>query len=106
MVVLGLLVAAGIRLRAAPLCAMAFGLALMRGVVNAGGMAPETDRLLFAVGLAAAGYAAITLTMALTLAFRGSDAERPASWRGIAIRVCGSWIAAVGLMIGGLTLAS
>jgi urease accessory protein len=77
----------------------------MRGVVNAGGMTPETDRLLFAAGLAAAGYAAITLIMALTVTFRGSDAERSA-WRVIAIRVCGSWIAAIGLMIGGLALAS
>jgi urease accessory protein len=104
MVVLGLLLAAGIRLRTAPLCATAFGLAMVRGMANAGGLAPETDRLLFAAGLAAVGYIAITLIMALTVAFRGPDAERSASWRGIAIRVCGSWIAAVGLMIGGLAL--
>jgi urease accessory protein len=106
MIVLGLLVAAGMQLHAVPLCAMAFGLAVMRGVVNAGGVVPETNRLLFAAGLAAVGYAAITLTMAVTVAFRRSDTEPSTSWRAIAIRVCGSWIAAIGLMIGGLALAS
>jgi hydrogenase/urease accessory protein HupE len=106
MVVLGLLLAARIRIRAVPLCAIALGLALMRGVVNASGVAPETNRLLFAAGLAGAGYAAITLIMALTLAFRGSDAEPSAAWRGIAIRACGSWIAAIGLMMGGFALVS
>jgi urease accessory protein len=106
MVVLGLLLATGIRIHAAPLCAIALGLALMRGVVNADGVGPETNRLLFAAGLASAGYAAITLIMALTLAFRRSDAGPSAAWRGIAIRACGSWIAAIGLMMGGFALAS
>lgn len=106
MVGLGLLLAAGIHIGTAPLCAIALGLALVRGAVNADGIGPETNRLLFAAGLACAGYAAITLTMALTLAFRRPDAGPSTAWRGIAIRACGSWIAAIGLMMGGFALAS
>lgn len=106
MVIVGLLIAAGVRTNTVTLCAIAFGLAVMRGVANAGGVLPETNRVLFAAGLIAAGYSAITLIMALTVAFRGADAIGASSWRNIAIRACGSWIAAIGLMIGGLALAS
>jgi hypothetical protein len=37
---------------------------------------------------------AITLTMALTLAFRRADAGTSMAWRGIVIRAFGGWIAA------------
>lgn len=104
--VLGLLLAAAARVPTALLCAIAFGLALTRGAANAGDLAPETDRLLFAAGLACAGYAAITLTMALTLTFRRPDAGPVRAWRGIAIRAVGGWIAAIGLMMMGFALAT
>ena len=104
--VLGLLLAAEARIPTALLCSIAFGLAVMRGAANAGDLGPETNRLLFAAGLAGAGYAAITLTMALTVAFRGTDAGRSIAWRGIAIRAFGSWIAAIGVMMGGFALAT
>ena len=104
--VLGLLLATNLRIGTAPLCLIAVGLALMRGAANAGDLGPETNRLLFAAGLAGAGYAAITLTMALTVAFRGTDAGSSIAWRGIAIRAFGSWIAAIGVMMGGFALAT
>jgi urease accessory protein len=104
--VLGLLLAAAARIPAVILCAIAFGLALMRGAANAGDLGPETDRLLFAAGLSCAGYAAITLTMALTLAFRRTEAGTSTAWRGIAVRAFGGWIAAIGLMMVGYALAS
>ena len=104
--VLGLLLAAAARVPTTLLCAIAFGLALLRGAANAGDLGPETDRLLFAAGLACAGYAAITLTMALTLTFRRPDAGPAVAWRGIAIRAVGGWIAAIGLMMMGLALAT
>ncbi len=104
--VLGLLLAAAARVPATLLCAIAFGLALMRGAANAGDLGPETDRLLFAAGLACAGYAAITLTMALTLTFRRLDGGPAVAWRGIAIRAVGGWIAAIGLMMMGFALAT
>jgi urease accessory protein len=88
------------------LCVFAFGLAVMRGAANAGDVGPDTNRLLFAAGLACVGYAAITLTMAVTLAFRQPEAGVSMAWRGIAIRACGGWIAAIGLMMVGLAFAS
>jgi urease accessory protein len=103
---LGLLLAAAARIPTALLCAIAFGLAVMRGAANATDFAPETDRLLFAAGLTGAGYAAITLTMALTLAFQRPDAGPSMEWRGIAIRAFGGWIAAIGLMMVGFAFAS
>jgi urease accessory protein len=105
-VVLGLLLAANVRIPAAALIAMTLGLALIRGAANSADVGPETNPLLFAAGLAGAGYAAITLTTAVTLAFRGTGADPSAAWRGIAIRAFGSWIAAIGLMMGGFALAS
>jgi urease accessory protein len=103
-VVVGLLLAAEARIPAALLCAIALGLALMRGAANEVGS--ETNQVLFAAGLAVAGYVAITLIMALTLAFRGADAARSIAWRSIAIRAIGSWIAAIGIMMGGFALVS
>ena len=104
--VLGLLLGAAVRMPMALLCAIAFGLAVMRGAANAGDLGPETNRLLFAAGLACAGYAAITLTMAVTLAFRRPEAGASMAWRGIAIRAFGGWIAAIGLMMVGFAYAS
>ena len=103
---LGLLLAAAARLPAALLCAIAFGVAMTRGVANVNDLAPETDRVLFAAGLACAGYAAITLIMALTLVFSGPDARTSMAWRSIAIRAFGGWIAAIGLMMVGLAFAN
>jgi urease accessory protein len=102
---LGLLLASAARIPTAMLCAIAFGLAVMRGAANAGDVGPDTNRLLFAAGLACVGYAAITLTMAVTLAFRQPESEASMAWRGIAIRACGGWIAAIGLMMVGLAFA-
>lgn len=100
LVALGLLVALELQLNIVLLGAIAVALAIMRGAANAGGIGPETNQLLYAAGMAAIGYVVITLVMALTLAFRGEGAE--AGWRRIAVRALGSWIAAVGLMMGGL----
>jgi urease accessory protein len=104
--VLGLLLAAQARIPTALLCSIAFGLAVMRGAANADDVGPETNQLLYAAGLACAGYAAITLTMAVTLAFRRAEAGTSTAWRGIAIRAVGGWIAAIGIMMVGLAFAS
>ncbi|MBG0812461.1 HupE/UreJ family protein [Methylosinus sp. H3A] len=105
LVLLGLLLALELRIHGGLLCAIALGLAAARGAANAGAVGPETNRLLFAAGLAVAGYVIIALVMASTLAFRGAGTATQ-TWRRVAIRVLGSWIAALGLMMGGLTLAS
>ncbi|WGR95902.1 HupE/UreJ family protein [Bradyrhizobium sp. ISRA443] len=100
----GLLLAAALRIPTLLLCTMAFVLAVTRGAANAGDLVPQTDRLLFAAGLAGVGYAVITLVMALTVTFR--ETGSPMAWHGIAIRALGGWIAAVGMMMTGLSLAS
>jgi len=106
MLAIGMLLAAAAQVPTVLLCAMAFVVAMIRGAVNGADLAPETDRLLFAAGLACVGYAAITLTMALTAAFRRTAADSTTSWRAIAVRALGGWIAAIGLMMGSLALAS
>ncbi|MGJ4957110.1 HupE/UreJ family protein [Bradyrhizobium sp. HKCCYLRH2015] len=104
--ILGLLLAAALRIPVTLLSAIAFMLGLMRGAANAGELVPQTDRLLYAAGLASAGYVAITLVMALALTFRRPETEPVSSWRGIAVRAVGGWVAAIGLMMAGLSLAS
>ena len=106
MLAIGMLLAAAAQVPTVLLCAMAFVVAMIRGAANGADLAPETDRLLFAAGLACVGYAAITLTMALTAAFRRTAADGAISWRAIAVRALGGWIAAIGLMMGSLALAS
>jgi urease accessory protein len=106
MLVMGLILAAAAKIPTSALCAIAFGLAVMRGAANGADLGPNTDRLLFAAGLACVGYTIITLTMALTIVFRRTDSESSASWRAIAVRALGGWIAAVGLMMASFVLAS
>ncbi|WP_316161776.1 HupE/UreJ family protein [Bradyrhizobium sp. SZCCHNRI20481] len=104
--ILGLLLATALRIPVVLLSVVAFVLGVMRGAANAGELVPQTDRLLYAAGLAGAGYATITLVMALALSFRRPDTEPLSSWRGIAVRAVGGWVAAIGLMMAGLSLAS
>jgi urease accessory protein len=104
--VLGLLLAAAARLPTVLLCIVAFGVAVMRGAANAADVAPDANLLLFAAGLACVGYAAITLIMALTLAFRRPETGAATAWRAIALRAFGGWVAAIGLMMVGFAFAS
>lgn len=104
--VLGLLLAAALRIPVTLLSVIAFVLGVMRGAANAGELVPQTDRVLYAAGLAVAGYVTITLVMALALTFRRPETEPVSNWRGIAVRAVGGWVAAVGLMMAGLSLAS
>lgn len=104
MLAIGMLLAAAAQVPTFLLCAIAFAVAVIRGAANGADLGPETDRLLFAAGLACVGYGAITLTMALTAVFTNSDGV--ASWRAIAVRALGGWIAAIGLMMASLVLAS
>jgi hydrogenase/urease accessory protein HupE len=104
MLAIGLLLAAAAQVPTFMLCAIAFAVAVIRSAANGADLGPETDRLLFAAGLACVGYGAITLAMALTAVFTNSDGV--ASWRTIAVRALGGWIAAIGLMMASLVLAS
>lgn len=102
MLALGLLTAAAWRLPGALLMALVVGLAVYRGAANASGLEAGTDTTLFALGVATAGYVALTLITAGVEAFR----QNGAGWRSIAVRAGGSWIAAVGVMVGGFTFVA
>jgi hydrogenase/urease accessory protein HupE len=106
MLAIGMLLAAAARVPTLLLCAIAFAVAVMRGAANGADLGPETDRLLFAAGLACVGYGTITLTVALTAVFKRTNSDSATSWRAIAVRALGGWIAAIGLMMASLTLAS
>jgi urease accessory protein len=103
-VVLGLLLAANLRIPTILLWLIAFGIAVARGAANGSDLGPETNRLLFAAGLAGVGYVVITLAMALTLAFRRTDAESVIGWRVVAVRTLGGWLAAIGIMALGVQI--
>lgn len=102
MMALGGLLAVAARLPGPALCALAVALAAWRGAANVAGVAPDTNAALFAAGLAVSGYVTVTLVAALALAFRQSNE----GWRIVTLRAAGSWIAAIGLMVGGLALRS
>jgi hydrogenase/urease accessory protein HupE len=106
MLAIGMLLAAAAQVPTLVLGAIAFAVALIRGAANGAELGPETDRLLFAAGLACAGYGAITLIMALTVVFKRTNSASVTSWRAIAVRALGGWIAAIGLMMASLVLAS
>lgn len=101
MIGLGLLAAAAVRLPSGLLLLLAVIVGVVRGAANASGLEPETDPALFGAGLLVAGYAVVTLVAALAAAFRHAGAP----WRTIALQAGGSWIAAIGLMVGGFALA-
>lgn len=105
LVLLGALLALELRIPAVALGGLALVLAAMRGAANAAAIGPETNWLLFVAGLSIAGYIVVTLVSAATLAFR-DEGDDTRAWRRIAIRALGSWLAALGLMMGGLALAS
>lgn len=106
MLAIGMLLAAAAQVPTLVLCAIAFAVAGIRGAANGAELGPETDRLLFAAGLACVGYGVITLTMALTVVFKPTKSDSVTSWRAIAVRALGGWIAAIGLMMASLVLAS
>ena len=102
---LGLALAAGTRIPAPLLGIIGFSLGVTRGIANAAAIEATTNLTLFGAGLACAGYATITLLMALVMAFRRAEAGPATAWRGIALRALGGWIAAIGLMMIGFTYA-
>jgi hydrogenase/urease accessory protein HupE len=95
--VLGLLVAAAWRLPLALLIALGALFGLSHGYENGRAMTPETATHLFILGVVAVGVVATALVSAATLA-----ATARAAWPRVAVRIAGSWIAAIGIMMVGL----
>jgi hydrogenase/urease accessory protein HupE len=95
-VVLGLLLAAGWRLPLGLLIALGAAFGLTHGYENGRAMAPDTTVHLFVLGVAAAGGLVTALVSAAAIDLA------PAPWSRVAVRVAGSWIAAIGIMTIGL----
>ena len=95
MVFLGALLALAATIPSAVLAVVAALLGTLRGLANADAADGSTNVVLFTLGLLLSGYAVATLSAAGALAFRSTGAP----WRAIALRACGSWIAAIGCMV-------
>lgn len=106
MIALGLAIAAAVRLPAGVLAAGGFAIAVLRGAAGAAGATPQTDLLVYGAGLALAGYAVVLLATAGTYGFLVARGRAAGPWRHVALRACGSWIAAIGLMLGSFALAT
>ncbi len=97
LLVLGLLVAADVRLAPVAVAALAAAFAAVTGLLNGAALA--------AAGAGAPTLVGIVLAV-LCIAMLGSAAVVPlrALWSRVAVRVAGSWVAAVGMLMLGWTL--
>lgn len=98
--IIGLAVAAAVVAPLPAVIGLGAFVGLAQGYQNGAAMIDSTDRLLFISGVTAIGYASITMATACAIAFL----EGSGSWRPIALRASGSWVAAVGIMAFGLQL--
>jgi urease accessory protein len=93
---LGALVAGAWRLPLPVMAGLAALFGLSHGYENGSALTPEVAAHLFVPGVALIGFMAVAVVSAATLALAAR-----AEWLRIAVRVVGSWIAAIGiLMIG------
>jgi hydrogenase/urease accessory protein HupE len=95
---LGILTAADRRLAPSLVAAVAVLLGLVHGWLNGAGIAAAGRETSGLVGIAGAIFLLVSLIAALVVSLR-----RP--WNRIAVRVAGSWIAAIGLLQLGWTLS-
>jgi urease accessory protein len=91
-ILLGLLVAADVNLPDGAVAALAGGLGLVHGFLNGPAMAGNGPGALGLLGIAIVAFVLVALTSALV-------ASLQAPWTRIAVRVAGSWIAAIGLLL-------
>ena len=89
---LGGLVAAEARLRTEWVTALAVVVGLLHGYLNGAAMAQARLGALGVIGIVSTLFAAVALAAALVVAIR-------VPWGRIAVRVAGSWIVAIGLLL-------
>ncbi len=94
---LGGLVAADARLRPEWVTGLALVVGLLHGYLNGSAMAAAKLGALGLVGIVSTLFVVVALAAALVVAIR-------APWGRIAVRVAGSWIAAIGLLLLGWSL--
>jgi len=95
--VLGVLTAADRRLGAGTVAGLATVLGLLHGWLNGAGIAAAGREPLALAGIGAAVFVLIALGAALVVSLRSG-------WQRIVIRVAGSWVAAIGLLLLGWSL--
>jgi hydrogenase/urease accessory protein HupE len=96
---LGLLVASDLRLRPAPVIAVAAALGALHGYANGRELAATTGALLAIIGIACSLFAIVSL-------LAGQVAVLRAQWARLAVRIAGSWIAAIGMLMLGWSMRS
>jgi len=97
LLILGTLVAADLRLPLTVVTALAVGLGLVHGCLNGVAMRQAGAGALGLLGIMAALFVLVALVAACVVAL-----QRP--WTRIVVRVAGSWIAAMGLLLLGWAL--
>lgn len=97
LLVLGLLVASNLRLAAAGATALALALGGAHGWMNGAGIAADGREASGLVGIASSIFVVSALLPAFVVSLR-------APWTRAAVRVAGSWIAAIGLLMAGWAL--
>lgn len=95
---LGTLTAIDLRLPPAVVTALALGLGALHGWLNGAGIAAAGREASGLLGIVAAIFVVVALLAALVVALRAPAAR-------IAVRVTGSWIAAIGLLLLGWTVS-
>ncbi|MEZ5572817.1 MAG: HupE/UreJ family protein [Halioglobus sp.] len=98
LLVLGGLVLADVRLWPRLLTLIAVVLGAAHGLVNGSGLGWSVMAVIALAGVASAVFCTIALLTALVTQLR-------AHWTRIAVRVAGSWIAAIGILMAGWSLA-
>ncbi len=96
-ILLGLLVAADLRLADGAVAALAAGLGLVHGFWNGPALAGSGPGALGLLGIAVVAFVLVALAAALAVSLR-------APWARIAVRIAGSWVAAIGLLLLGWSL--
>jgi hydrogenase/urease accessory protein HupE len=91
-VALGALLAADAKLSLPVLTALAALLGLIHGYLNGAGMGPPDTAVVALVGLVSAVFVLVALAAASVVRLR-------AQWARIAVRVAGSWVVAIGLLM-------
>jgi hypothetical protein len=95
---LGILTASGIRLAPVVVTALAVLLGGVHGWLNGAGIAVAGREATGLIGITSAIFVLVALVAAAVLSLRPP-------WTRIAVRVAGSWIAAIGLLLAGWTLS-
>jgi hydrogenase/urease accessory protein HupE len=96
---LGALVASDLRLPLALVIVVAAGLGALHGYDNGRDLANTTGAVLAIVGIACSLFAVVSLVA-------GQVAVLRAQWTRLAVRISGSWIAAIGLLMLGWSMRS